>query len=118
MGDIRLTTLPVPKTTDKWMTLISVTPPDADRGGVEKWIWLSHPGQVATPQDLSMHGRILFSATKVTISTAEMPPIEFQFSGAGQSHLIGAWRKRHESEALTHEQLEQMMIATLERNGG
>lgn len=118
MGDVHLTTVLAPKTSDKWITLISVTPPDAYGGGVEKWMWLSHPGQVATPQDLNMRGRVVFNGSTVTILIAEVPPIEFNFTGRNAAYLIGAWRARHEVEPLSHERILATTLATFERNGG
>jgi hypothetical protein len=118
IGEVHLTTVLVPKTTDKWITLISVTPPDAYGGGVEKWMWLSHPRQVATPQDLNMRGRMVFNGTTVRVLIAELPPIEFNFTGGNAAHLIGAWRARHEVEPMTHERILTTMLGTFERNGG
>jgi hypothetical protein len=115
-GEVRLTTALVPKTTKEWITLISVAPTDSYLGGVDKWIWLSHPGQVATPQELSVRGRVLFNGTKVTILAADTAPFEIRFDGPDAAHLIGAWRMRRESEPMTHERLVAMMLNTLLRN--
>jgi hypothetical protein len=118
VGDVHLTTVLVPKTADKWLTLISVTPPDAYGGGVEKWMWLSHPEQIATPQDLNMRGRVIFDGTTVTVLSADSPPIKFNFTGRKAAHLIGAWRARHEAEPMSHERILASMLRTFERNGG
>ena len=118
IGDVRLTTVLVPKTIDQWVTLISVTPTDAFGGGVDKWMWLSHPDQIATPQDLTVRARIVFNGSSVTVSAADTPPIEFMLKGTRAAHLIGAWRVRRDGESMTHDRLLNLMMGTLERNGG
>ena len=72
----------------------------------------------ATPQDLNMRGRVVFNGTTVTVLIAELPPIEFNFTGGNTAHLIGAWRARHEVEPMTHERILAMTLGTFERNGG